>query len=72
MSQAQCRECGAIASRKNKDLIKEWVATPEPAPGRIFVIIHLWRCPKCGAKFRSATRVWPAKVEVRIEGIKET
>jgi hypothetical protein len=44
-----------------KDLIKEWDATPKKAPSGIKVMIHYWRCPKCGNKFRTATRTWPSE-----------
>jgi hypothetical protein len=52
-----CPNCHTAA--KLGDLIKEWDATPKKAPEGIKVTIHYWKCPKCGNKFRTATRTWP-------------
>ncbi|MEM3566917.1 MAG: hypothetical protein QXK47_01225 [Candidatus Bathyarchaeia archaeon] len=58
--EAQCPYCGAIAKRP-ANLVKEWEATPkeERGKGRIRVFIHLWQCPRCYERFRTATRIWP-------------
>jgi hypothetical protein len=53
---AKCRECGTPVTKAN--LIKEWNCTPKAQAGEIQVTIHLWECPSCGKKFRTATRVW--------------
>lgn len=57
MPTAECPECHAKVEQK--DLIKEWSATPNAKPGEIHVIIYLWKCPSCGKKFRTADRIWP-------------
>ncbi|MEM2263470.1 MAG: hypothetical protein QW160_04530 [Candidatus Bathyarchaeia archaeon] len=58
--EAQCPYCGAIAKRP-ANLVKEWEATSkeERSKGRIQVFIHLWECPRCCERFRTATRIWP-------------
>ena len=63
--EATCPCCGKICSRQNGDLIKEWEATPKEQrqEGRIRVFIHYWECPKCGERFRTATRIWPKDKE---------
>jgi len=52
-----CPKCHTAV--KLGDLIKEWDATPKKAQDGIKVMIHYWKCPKCGNKFRTATRTWP-------------
>jgi len=53
---AKCSDCGTAIT--DKDLIKEWNATPRAKAGEIKVTIHYWKCPNCGKKFRTATRIW--------------
>jgi uncharacterized Zn finger protein len=53
---AKCPECGTEIT--SEDLIKEWNATPKARAGEIQVTIHYWKCPWCGRKFRTATRIW--------------
>jgi len=61
---ATCPCCGEICSRP-ADLLKEWEATPKEQrfEGCIRVFIHYWECPKCGERFRTATRIWPKDKE---------
>jgi hypothetical protein len=54
---ATCPECLTICNRP-ENLIKEWKATPKAKIGEIEVWIHFWQCPRCGTKFRTATRIW--------------
>lgn len=55
-TEAKCPGCGAPVT--GADLVKEWNATPKARAGEIQITIHLWKCPSCGKKFRTATRVW--------------
>ena len=63
---AKCPQCGIPITRLS--LIKEWNATPKAKAGEIRVTIHYWRCPNCGEKFRTATRVWLKQKEARSLG----
>jgi predicted RNA-binding Zn-ribbon protein involved in translation (DUF1610 family) len=58
--EAVCPYCGEVCSRP-ANLIKEWEATPKELrrEGCIRVYIHYWECPRCGERFRTATRIWP-------------
>ena len=62
--EAICPSCGEVCSRP-ADLLKEWEATPKEQrfEGCIRVFIHYWKCPRCGERFRTATRIWPKEKE---------
>jgi len=63
--EAICPYCYHVCSRQAGDLVKEWEATPKVLrrEGCIRVYIHYWECPKCGERFRTATRIWPKDKE---------
>lgn len=58
---AVCPKCGRVCLRDMNDIIKEWNATPwwKRKSHSMEIWIHYWRCPGCGHKFRTATRIWP-------------
>jgi len=62
--EAICPCCGEVC-RRPADLVKEWEATPKEQRygGCIRVFIHYWECPRCGERFRTATRIWPKDKE---------
>lgn len=68
-TEAKCKYCGFPVTRE--DLIKEWNVTPKARAGEIQVTIHYWKCPSCGKKFRTATRIWP-KAKGKLQKLKDS